>query len=232
MKYQPIVTAGVREACSFNFNWSDFISYSNDMKDTMVSVYSKTDQTYLFVNNVIYDLLHVQPEILISGNMDFWLSRIKKEDLTTLDGHFLEQDCENNVDKTVRFQYQIKSRDDQWKFISHEQFCFEFRNQLFVTNLVSDVSEKESIKFYLLQHHRLEVEIPNFKHVLSEKCISKREQEVLQLIGKGYSSREIAENLCISSHTAISHRKSLIDKFNVKNTAQLIQVASKSMLLG
>lgn len=57
------------------------------------------------------------------------------------------------------------------------------------------------------------------------KNISKRELEVLKLIGSGFSSKEIAQKLHISNHTATSHRKNLIDKFNVRNTAQLIRDA-------
>ncbi len=69
-------------------------------------------------------------------------------------------------------------------------------------------------------------------HIKKENCIiSSREKEVLHLIGEGYSSKQIADMLFISNHTAISHRKNLIEKFQVKNTAQLIKKASKVMEL-
>ncbi|MAZ27444.1 MAG: hypothetical protein CL868_10255 [Cytophagaceae bacterium] len=58
-------------------------------------------------------------------------------------------------------------------------------------------------------------------------CISERELEVLDLLGKGYSSKEIADKLCISDHTVISHRKNLIEKFKVRNTAHLIRETSR-----
>jgi DNA-binding CsgD family transcriptional regulator len=59
------------------------------------------------------------------------------------------------------------------------------------------------------------------------KLISKRELEVLQLIAAGYSTKQLADKLNISNHTVISHRKNLRAKFNVKNTAELINEASK-----
>ena len=55
----------------------------------------------------------------------------------------------------------------------------------------------------------------------------RREKEVLKLIADGLSAKEVANKLFISIHTAINHRKNLISKFQVKNTAQLIKVASK-----
>lgn len=68
-----------------------------------------------------------------------------------------------------------------------------------------------------------------FQPFLMAKTISIREKEVLKLIADGFSSRQIADQLFISKHTAISHRKNLIEKFRVKNTAQLIKKASKVM---
>jgi len=55
--------------------------------------------------------------------------------------------------------------------------------------------------------------------------VSPREQEVLQLIAFEHSSKEIARQLFISEHTVISHRKNLIAKLNVKNTAGLVRRA-------
>ena len=57
--------------------------------------------------------------------------------------------------------------------------------------------------------------------------LTEREQEVLALICEGLTSAEIGERLFISPRTAEGHRKKLIAKFEVKNTAQLIIKAIK-----
>jgi len=61
--------------------------------------------------------------------------------------------------------------------------------------------------------------------------VTRREKEVLHLIGRGFIAKEIAINLHISTTTVISHRKNLISKFQVKNTAELIKQASKLMII-
>ena len=61
--------------------------------------------------------------------------------------------------------------------------------------------------------------------------ISDREKEVLQLIAHEYSTREIADKLYISQHTALSHRKNLLHKLRVKNTAGLIRRAFEERIL-
>ena len=61
--------------------------------------------------------------------------------------------------------------------------------------------------------------------------LSPRELQVLELIAYEKTSREIAHQLFISNHTAISHRRNLIDKLDVKNTAGLIRRAFELGLL-
>jgi len=55
--------------------------------------------------------------------------------------------------------------------------------------------------------------------------LTQREKEVLELIAAEYTTREIAEKLFVSYHTAENHRNNLIQKLDVKNTVGLIRVA-------
>ncbi len=61
--------------------------------------------------------------------------------------------------------------------------------------------------------------------------ITRREKEVLLLIAEGLTNNEIAEKLFISIATVNTHRKSLLEKFEVKNTALLIGKAIKNGLV-
>lgn len=63
----------------------------------------------------------------------------------------------------------------------------------------------------------------------SEIAITKREREILCCLLNGYSSAEIAIQLFISKLTVDTHRKNLLFKLEVNNTAELI---SKSIKLG
>jgi DNA-binding NarL/FixJ family response regulator len=61
--------------------------------------------------------------------------------------------------------------------------------------------------------------------------ITRREKEVLMLIAKGLTNKEIADKLFISTTTVDTHRKNLLAKFQVKNTASLISLATQNELL-
>ncbi|MDD3636411.1 MAG: response regulator transcription factor [Bacteroidales bacterium] len=56
---------------------------------------------------------------------------------------------------------------------------------------------------------------------------SDREQEILELICKGFSNLEISERLFISKRTVDKHRANLLEKAEARNTAQLIMNAIK-----
>lgn len=60
-----------------------------------------------------------------------------------------------------------------------------------------------------------------------EVPLTERETEVLKLIAQEYSNPEIAEQLFISIRTVDSHRRNLIEKLGVKNTAGLVKYAIK-----
>lgn len=60
-----------------------------------------------------------------------------------------------------------------------------------------------------------------------EPCPTRRENDVLQLLIKGFCAKEIANRLFISETTVITHKKNLKEKFNAKNTAELISKVQK-----
>lgn len=60
--------------------------------------------------------------------------------------------------------------------------------------------------------------------------LSKREIDVLKLIVQEYTTQEIADKLFISHNTVESHRKNLISKLNVRNSAGLVKYAIENGL--
>ena len=61
--------------------------------------------------------------------------------------------------------------------------------------------------------------------------LSERELEVLKLIAKEFTTKEIAEQLFISHHTVESHRKNLLFKLDVRGVAGLVRYAIENDLI-
>lgn len=93
--------------------------------------------------------------------------------------------------------------------------------------LLNAIAEVMAGKTYL----SMEVAVSLRKQTEELPLVSRREREVLQLIADGFTNAEIAEKLFISVPTVNTHRKSLLEKFKVNNTAGLIKLAVKHNLV-
>ena len=60
--------------------------------------------------------------------------------------------------------------------------------------------------------------------------LTKREKEILRMIADGKTSVQIGEELFVSPFTVDTHRRNLMQKFEVKNVAALIKIASENSL--
>lgn len=59
----------------------------------------------------------------------------------------------------------------------------------------------------------------------SYDLLTEREREVLQLIAEGNSNKEVASRLYLSVYTVETHRKNMLEKLNLRGTADLILYA-------
>ncbi|MFT5278770.1 MAG: DNA-binding CsgD family transcriptional regulator [Bacteroidia bacterium] len=62
--------------------------------------------------------------------------------------------------------------------------------------------------------------------------LSKREVQVLVLVSKGVSSQHIADALFLSRNTVYNHRKNMLRKTGLKNSAELIRYGMLTGLIG
>ena len=63
---------------------------------------------------------------------------------------------------------------------------------------------------------------------LQGSLFTSREIEIVKLLAGGLTSEQIASHLNISTHTVNSHRRNMLGKFCLKNTAELLKVAMES----
>lgn len=66
---------------------------------------------------------------------------------------------------------------------------------------------------------------------IEELGISSREYEVLELIAKGHSNKEIANSLFLSESTIKTHVSNLLVKLDAKRRTQAIEIAKKYKIL-
>ena len=61
--------------------------------------------------------------------------------------------------------------------------------------------------------------------------LSPREIEIIQLVADGMTNKEIADKLFLSAHTVTTHRKNIMSKLGINNTAGLVMFAIKNEII-
>jgi len=201
---------------------------SGDRSENLIfAIYLLGQKKFFYSNQAFQKLLGTKLSRFYNEGWEFWFANMWEEEAEEIKvkiNNFLELPFEF---KPLTLRYHIYDGNGTDVCLKHEMVLHRKQNLTFVINYLFDVTEKERIENCIKA-------IPNcsdYKSSTGTKPISAREEEVLKLIADGYSSKQIADRLFISNHTAITHRKHLIEKFQVKNTAQLIKKASKIMEL-
>ena len=70
-----------------------------------------------------------------------------------------------------------------------------------------------------------------FDWIQSDVHITDRELEVLTLLSRGYTTKEIAHQLFLSTHTIESHKKNMIHKLDSRNTIDLVVKAIRMCII-
>lgn len=74
-----------------------------------------------------------------------------------------------------------------------------------------------------------EIDLMNFS--CDPVVMTEREMEIIKLIAEGYTNGQIAEMLFLSAHTVGTHRKNIMQKLGVKNTAGIVMYAVKTNII-
>lgn len=190
-----------------------------------ISIYSLTEQRFLYNNAGLKKMMADQSDKLLAQGWNYWYALIGEDERPSVKRSLKELFSSSNFQNPFFIKYHILNEKGATIYLRHEILRHCLGKQKLAINYFYDITEKEKLEAYL-QHINT-----NSEPVNRPAQISPREREVLKLVGEGYSSKQIADQLFISNHTAISHRKNLIEKFNVKNTAQLIKRASRTLEL-
>ena len=95
----------------------------------------------------------------------------------------------------------------------------------------------KAIKNYAFDYLLKPVSIDDLKSTIErfkaklQSNLSKREFEIIRLIGKGFNSKAIGEQLFISRHTVDTYRRTILEKTSCKNSAELISYATRNSLI-
>lgn len=187
-------------------------------QNLMIGIYLLEKEHFLYVNWRLRKFIGENSIKLLKEGWRFWYSQIDSKEAIQIQEKVTNFLVSTNTSGALTLYYHIMNAEDNRICVKHEVVLHKINRETLAINYLFDVSDKERIE-HCFDNNDDSNQMP--------MLISAREKEILQLIANGFSSKEIADRLFISNHTAISHRKNLIKKFQVKNTAHLIKKATE-----
>lgn len=100
-------------------------------------------------------------------------------------------------------------------YLTDEEKDYILKNRLKLT--IGQISQNLNRKHQTIQNflRRNKLSYLNKVSFKSNQELTKRQEEVLRLISKGYSNEEISEKMVISVNTVKTHINSIYSKFNI-----------------
>ncbi|RPJ78836.1 MAG: hypothetical protein EHM20_02945 [Alphaproteobacteria bacterium] len=133
---------------------------------------------------------------------------------------------EGNDEKNL---YQLKTKDDNWIYILVCSKVSKHTTDGKIKYLIGYGVEvgRNELKQHLHKMKDLDTTCHNLNLI---QKLSSREIEIIKLISKGMTDKEIAQEFNISIHTTKTHRKRIISKLGLKNSAVLVKFAVENGL--
>lgn len=205
---------------------SDLTKACDCLDNLQISIYLLDDEKFIYSNSALKKIIGNYANKIVNKGWDFWFNMISADELLSVKNKIKSFFSVPYFKTPYILKYHIIGENGNKLFLRHELLLHQLSGSTFAINYFFDITEKEKIEAYFKQAS------PISNNLYEKKAIiSPREEEVLKLVADGFSSKQIADKLFISNHTAITHRKNLIEKFKVKNTAQLIKRTARHIEL-
>lgn len=206
-----------------------------------------SDRSLVYTSNNIGDILGIRKDVL---TFDDIIGIIHPKDIAYVaaaeEAVLIQCSQQHTISKTALFKsaycFRAKTADGSYRLFQHQAVTLTTDDKgkvKLVLNVHTDISlltQKNNFTVTLsdlLGKRNLwkkKITIPS--PLKSEKAsFSERELEIIMLISKGYKNPEIAEQLFISPHTVMTHRRNILRKAGVTNSAGLISYCMANHIL-
>jgi DNA-binding CsgD family transcriptional regulator len=180
-------------------------------------------------------ILGFDKEELQSFKVQDFFARIHSEDVEGLQQCFEFINSAEPYDPVTHrfvFHYRFKGKAGTYLHLRDEKLAIETENGRYIYfTMFKNVSNREKffhVKLDILQFSKGDVmKVYTFDPRHAAHAITPRQNEIIKLIIKGFSTQEIADLLHVSVNTIKNHKQVLFRKVNVKSSVELINFASR-----
>ena len=132
------------------------------------------------------------------------------------------------------YEYRGMASDGTYGRVTHEVQLLEVTEDNYLVLGIIEIApdQSENLPVRVQMKHCITGEIIPIKIEEEDAfALTPREKEILSLASQGFSSKEIAEKLFISTYTVNRHRQNIREKFNAESLIEAIDIARRKGVL-
>ena len=224
----------------------EHLASSRDTRSNYAPTVFLTDYTlgkYIYVDESCFSILGFTAKYFMESGVDAYMSKWHPDDFNIFNKKifpaniaFLKKlPADKYRDIVFSYNYRILNADSSYINVL-QRFSFIPGSKpgklLGIVGVITDITHYKTdqtmvhtIEEIVSSNHFNSTTVLFKRNYHSNKelhVLSKRETEILSLIGKGLSSKQIANHLNISIHTVNNHRKNMIFKTKCLNSSDLL----------
>ncbi len=194
-------------------------SFLNQL-DAFIFIFDMEHMKPLWINNFFYKKFGYSPEELKTLTATQFLDMFHPKSRK----HFQQRMAAYEDREGYRSLYELYTKEGNSVFMLLSSRVFERSSDGVVKLLIGYATELDHNE---LARHQKKIRDLEGKSETSAEIgkLSKREKDIIRLITHGLTDKEIAGHLDISVNTTKTHRKRIISKLGLKNTAALVKFA-------
>ena len=129
-------------------------------------------------------------------------------------------------DYKLVYDYRVRRADGTYLRFLHQLALFELDQDfnswilLVISDVISSVPYDELPRRFLLNTKTKKVCLFNEEIGVKSEILTKREREILELLSRGFESKEISDKLCVCVSTINNHRQNILRKTRAKTIEQ------------
>ena len=211
-------------------------STSNNVIITLMDV---RIQQYLYISPNCQDITGWSAEELMAGGVRFFFEKLHPDDVpaaikfSELINAYFSKLPENEKSKySGQWDYRVCNRNGVYTKYTQRDHALKYSTDGRIEQYLVFFSGIENYKTHESQHLRLTNGVENYLYKHDHKsgttymleCLTKRELEIIVLISKSFSLKEIAVKLGISFNTVKNHSNNILKKLEAKDSMEAVNL--------
>ncbi|MBK7911707.1 helix-turn-helix transcriptional regulator [Candidatus Pollutiaquabacter sp.] len=219
------------------------LSALNARRNELITIIDVQLQLTVFISNSVGSILGWRPQEYLEGGWPFEFANFHPDDMNLIALVYYREMVRRNQnkeldDQPIKWEFRRRHRTATWRWIRSESYILERDERGNIKYLISfeqDITEEKQGKNETVRLVESLLEMPARKFpdpfVLSGYSLSPREKELIGLLQRGLSAKEMALRMGLTLYTINSYKKKLLAKLNARNSAELVRIAIEHHLI-